>query len=226
MKKISFDTMMAASMAACALLAACSGNGDDSPRLPVVQNIVEYAGTSEGCTTFIYYAPGSDNAEELRSRGGFAADDLAQGDALLLSYTSDPADPGYITVTGVRGINNMALLQTEPAGLAGWDSEGVYLRSAWRAGQRLNLRLNLTYDSEPRRFAIIVDKTTIDDPWPVAYLFHRRGTETPNFSREYYVSCPLTPLFSRDGIEGLKLRLIDTNTSSALPEERTLTFPT
>ncbi len=47
MKKISFDTMMAASMAACALLAACSGNGDDSPRLPVVQNIVEYAGTSE-----------------------------------------------------------------------------------------------------------------------------------------------------------------------------------
>ncbi len=63
MKKISFDTMMAASMAACALLAACSGNGDDSPRLPVVQNIVEYAGTSEGCTAFIYYAPGSDNAE-------------------------------------------------------------------------------------------------------------------------------------------------------------------
>lgn len=224
MKLLSYKLIHpAAALCAVLLLAACADD-DVADRQPVLQNIVQYDGIAEGRTLFTYYAPGSGTPEVLTARGEYIFGDIEEGEALLLTYTADATATGYIYVNSGRKINNLVLLQSEPEGLEGWDSEGVYLLSAWRAGNRLNMRLNLTYDSAPRRFAIIVDKTTIDSPWSVAYLFHRRGNETPNFAREYYVSCPLTPLFDRDGIEGLRLRLLDTNTASGTPQVRTLSF--
>lgn len=224
MKLLSYKLIHpAAALCAVLLLAACADD-DVADRQPVLQNIVQYDGIAEGRTLFTYYAPGSGTPEVLTARGEYIFGDIEEGEALLLTYTADATATGYIYVNSGRKINNLVLLQSEPEGLEGWDSERVYLLSAWRAGNRLNMRLNLTYDSAPRRFAIIVDKTTIDSPWPVAYLFHRRGNETPNFAREYYVSCPLTPLFDRDGIEGLRLRLLDTNTASGTPQVRTLSF--
>ena len=225
MKLLSCNILIPPAAALCAviLLAACAGD-DVADRQPVVQNIVQYDGIAEGRTLFTYYAPGSDTPEELIARGEYIFGEVKAGEALLLAYTADATEEGYIFVNGGRQINNLALMQSGPEGLEGWDSEGVYLLSAWRAGNRLNMRLNLTYDSAPRRFAIIVDKTTIDSPWPVAYLFHRRGNETPNFAREYYVSCTLEALFSRDTVKGLRLRLIDTNTASGTPQVRTLSF--
>lgn len=215
--------VITAAISALAALAGC--RDDDGPeRQPVMQNIVEYDGVADGCTLFTFYPPESYTPEELRARAEYKFDDIAEGEAMLLAYTADPSASGYISVNGARKINNMKLLQTEPEGLAGWDSEGVYLLSAWRAGERLNMRLRLTYDSEPRRFAIIVDKTTLDDEYPVAYLYHRRGSGTPNFAREYYVSCTLSALFSHANVRGLRLRLLDTNTASGTPQVRTLTF--
>lgn len=213
----------AAALCAVLLLAACADN-DVADRQPVLQNIVQYDGIAEGRTLFTYYAPGSGTPEVLTARGEYIFGDIEEGEALLLTYTADATATGYIYVNSGRKINNLVLLQSEPEGLEGWDSEGVYLLSAWRAGNRLNMRLNLTYDSAPRRFAIIVDKTTIDEEYPMAYLYHRRGTGTPNFAREYYVSCTLEALFSRDTVKGLRLRLLDTNTASGTPQVRTLSF--
>ena len=226
LRAISAALRMTMCIALCAILLHSCSDDDNPDRLPTLQNIVEYAGVDEGLTSFHYYAPGSDTPQILFCSGQHpAVNELEPGAPILLAYTLDPAGSGRIDIISFQTINDLTLLQTEPEGLQGWNSEGVYLQSAWMAGKRLNLRLNLTYDTEPRRFAIIIDKNTINDPWPEAYLYHQRGSDIPNFSRQYYASCSLAPLYTYPDAQGLRLHILNTNTTSGTPQEQVLTFP-
>lgn len=206
-------------------LTSCRDNGTDEERTPVITDIVEYAGFADGLNSFILYPPQPGaNPITLAAPASAPLSEIKAGEAMLLAYIPASDNHTRITIRSYARINNLKLLQSSPDGLTGWDTEPVYLHSVWLAGNRLNLRVNLTYDTEPRRFAIIIDENTIQEAYPEAYLYHQRANDNSSFSSLYYASCPMDPLFSRSYIRGIRLHIFNANTPSGSPQTQILSF--
>ena len=215
-------TLLAASVIPC--LNSCRDTDTDKALLPVLNDIVELNEMDNGRTIFHLYQPDSSTPITLTCNNEIIdTTAIHVGQSLLLAYRYTNQNPttslqsGEITPTGYARITNLTLMQADKDGLYGWDSDPVYLQSIWRAGQRVNLRLTLTYDPQPRHFAIIIDKNTMNDAIPTAYLFNSRKSTSPNFTRQYYVSCNLSPIFSHTGVTALRLIVNNSNTTSGLP---------
>ena len=108
-------------------------------------------------------------------------------------------------------MNNIILGKSSHENLEWWDSYHVYLKSMGRAGNKICVRVRLTYDTNPRLFALVADETTADDPYPTAYLYHRRRSDTTNFSRQYYAAFDVSALWATPGCQGLKVRVCNSN---------------
>ena len=203
-------------------LTACRNDGPENHDI-VLQNIVELTDASQGRTTFHYYPQGA-RAPLVLTCNGEVIDttQIHLGESLMLAYKSAEGDGAASTVgSGTSGritrvsygrITNLTLLQTEAQGLDGWDADPVYVDAIWRAGSRVNMRLRLTYSGQPRRFGLIIDKSTLADPVPTAYLYNKRDNNDANFERRYYVACDLAPLFARAHVTALRIIVNDART--------------
>ena len=58
---------------------------------------------------------------------------------------------------------------------------------------------------------LVVDDATSGNPYPDAYLYHRRNDLQPNFSRQYYAAFNLAALWATPGIEGLTIYVANSN---------------
>lgn len=198
-------------LAAMALTAAgCAETGPDSHE-PTLYNIVELAKMDAGTTVFALYGQQSDTPATLTCRGE-VIDTTAvhEGNALYLSYMTHgqgPDESGEITPVGYARINNLLLQQAEMADIAGWDADCIAVESLWRAGSQVYMRLRLPYDDDPRTFALIVDKATIDSPVPDAYLYHRRAESAPTFERRYYAAVQLRNLWTHPDVTALRVHI-------------------
>ncbi len=197
------------------LLCACDDSDQDTHD-PTVYNIVELEGRDQDGTTFRYYpAPG--NTPVILQAKSQSATSLQPGDCLFMGYTvnatdnnrennpggqQDPGEaPLSITVKSMAAVLNTDVRVADPAEIQGWDAEPINLLSLWRAGEKIILRCLLTADAEPRYFGLLVDSSTLSEPVPTAYVYHRRKNPIPNYSSQYYTAFSLTPLLHPDGPE-------------------------
>lgn len=199
------------------LMPACSDNDDyaDTPRPVTLYDVVELTSSNSSAATFTLWRPDATTPVTLTARNpSVDLSGLKAGESLLLGYT--PSDgqaytSGDITVTGFGTVNNGVLQKAAPDKLAGWDADPVYLMSLWRAGDKICMRVRLTYDNEPRYFALVGDETTAGDPYPTAYLYHRRRDDRPNFSRQYYAAFDVSALWNTPTCRGLHIRVCNSN---------------
>jgi hypothetical protein len=207
------------------MLTACGEKGSDEPNVATLYDICEVAST-EGATILHLYRPDSDTPIILTaSAGALGTNAPANGTAILAAYLPAGGTPyvsDNISLLNWANITNSSLKITDNADdLDGWDKDEIYLLSAWRAGGKLCMRLQLGYSDEPRKFALIVDRATATDPVPTAYLYHARNDSgTPTFNRQYYVAFDISNLWESDKYDGLRVNI----NNSADPSLSTLTF--
>lgn len=201
--------LLAAGMA----VQGCADNDDDGAhRQATLYDIVELTSTDAAGSTFTLWRPDADEAVTLRA--GSRVSGVSAGDCLFLAYTplsGKAYTSGDITIQAQGYVNNSQLKKSTTEKLEGWDSEPVYLMSLWRAGNKICMRLRMTYDEHARLFALVADETTLDDEYPTACLFHQRINHDDNFARQYYAAFDVSALWSRPGCRGLRVRVNNSN---------------
>lgn len=213
--------MASAAMTLCMMFsaAACADNGDDTTHLPTLYDVVEFTSQNSEGTVFTLWRPDATVPVSL-STGTPAINTalVAPGESLFLAYTpldgKAYASSGRVEVVNYGTVNNAPLMAGPAEKIEGWDTEPVYLMSLWRAGDKVCMRLRMTYDSAPRVFALVMDEATAGEPYPTAYLYHRRPSEMPNFSRQYYAAFNLASLWDTPGCRGVNIRVCNSNIPS------------
>lgn len=213
-------------IASLILLTSCTEKGDDTPNPATLYDICEVAPDTDRSHVILHlYRPDSDTPVILTAQPGALGENPPEsGTSILAAYTpadNRPYTNGPVTLHSWSAINNIPIQEAKTTDdLQGWDTDPVWLLSAWRAGNKICMRLRLGYDTAPRRFALLLDPATIDDPIPTAYLYHARPTSAPTFDRQYYVAFDITPLWTLPTTDGLRIRLAN----SATPSLTTLLF--
>jgi|InofroStandDraft_1065614.scaffolds.fasta_scaffold00179_61 hypothetical protein len=208
------------------LIASCAGKGSDEPHPATLYDICEVSQADPAAPAILHlYRPDADLPVILTAQpGALGATPPDPGTSILAAYTPDDGRPytsGPVTLHRWSTINNLPLQEAKDSEeLQGWDTDPVWLLSAWRAGNKICMRLRLGYDTSPRRFALLLDPETASDPIPTAYLYHLRPTAAPTFDRQYYVAFDITPLWALPSTQGLRIRLAN----SASPSLSTLLF--
>lgn len=191
------------------ILPSCADEPQAAPS-PLLYDVVEYTSSSTSSTTFTLYSPTTHQPVTLTSTTPVNMGETKQGESLLLAYTPQSGTSytsGPVAVAYTARITNDLLKKTEPKNLVRWDAQPVWLMALWQGGNKVMLRFQIPYSTEPRSFGLIVDDSTIDSPYPTAYLANiPRTLSTPSFQRQYYAAFDLHALWSRPGCKGLKIR--------------------
>ncbi len=208
-------------VASTVVLSGCDeGKNDNDSVVATLYDVVELQEQTRGETSFLLYRPDGDEAFTLKTgREVFReSDEISPGDCVFMAYTPESGDAyrsGNIKVKAWGRVNNGALMKGSPESLAGWDADPVWLMSLWRAGGKVVVRAMLTYDSEPRVFALVVDETTVMEEYPDAYLVHQRRSDRPNFKRQYYSAFDVSALWSYASCKGLRIHVNNSNVPQA-----------
>lgn len=204
-----------------ALMAGCSeGENENRSVKATLYDVAEVVESGDGGTVFSVYRPDVAEGVTLTARGLVLGEEqeIGVGDCVFLAYVAENGvaySDGEIDVKGCGRMLNAALMQGTPESLEGWDKDGVWLQSLWRAGDKVVVRAMLSYDAEPRVFALVVDEPTLRDEWPDAYLVHRRRSEGEMFKRQFYAAFDLGALWTYEGCKGLRIHVNNSNVPEA-----------
>ena len=208
------------------MIASCAEKGSDAPHPATLYDICEVASADPASPVTLYlYQPDSDTPVTLTApAGALGATPPDPGTPILAAYipaNGQPYTDSPVTITNWAAITDIPIAEAKDTeSLDGWDTDPVYLLSAWRAGGKICMRLRLPYSAEPRRFALLTDPSTLGDPIPTAYLYHRRPSPSPTYDRQYYIAFDITTLWALPSTRGLRIRLANT----ADPSLTTLLF--
>ncbi len=208
------------------LLSACSDKGSDQPHQATLYDICEVASAENSQNPILHlYRPNANSPIILTAQPGILGNPAPEaGTVILAAYVPQNGKPytdDYITILNWAPITNIDIQQAKKTeDIIGWDSDPVWLMSAWRAGNKICMRLRLGYESEPRKFSLVIDPETINDEIPTAYLYHQRPTSAPTFDRQYYIAFNIDAIWSRQEVSGLRINIAN----SANPDLTTILF--
>ena len=199
----------------CAMVVSCNDDSDTPSERATLYDVVEFTSQSASGTVFTLWRPDATETITLTtSTPVIDASNVAAGESVFLAYipaNGKPYTSGPVGAVTYGFVNNSVVKKSTAEKLEGWDAEPIYLMSLWRAGGKICMRLRMTYDTAPRLFALVVDESTTGDEYPTAYLYHRRPSDVPNFSRQYYAAFDVTPLWATPGCKGLRVRVANSN---------------
>ena len=201
---------------------SCSRPGIDADVAMDYAEIVTYEGMRDGKSVFTFRKVDDSPLITLTSRQTFD-EDIAPGTRMLIGYTNSTNEPfvsGPVDLYMARRITQSAAVTTWEDVYDLWDIDPVWLNSMWRSGEYINLRVRLTYTTEPRLFALVLEPRTAQTEWPTFYVAHVM-TEYPDYhDREYYASFDISEFRAKEGIKGVRVVINDTNIGKQI-----FTFP-
>lgn len=199
------------------LVGACdAGGGVDGEVLMAYTDIATFRGNTApgGGAEFGVRKEGDSPEATLYASRRIGDEGLEAGTRMLIRYTTPSNEPytsGEIELRGAARITQTPVeLETDLP--EGWNTTPVYLVTAWRTGEYVNLHLRLPYSAEPRVFGLMADPTTLASAWPDVYLVHiMEGDAGATYERRYYASFDLSPVWDRPGVEGIRLHVNNSN---------------
>jgi hypothetical protein len=213
--------MMAATVAvAAAGLTACSDDSEEV-NIATLYDICDIVQADASSTVLNLYPPTSTDPVVLTGGALSGATIPDAGTSIYVAYRPQGGKAyvsDHVDILSWAAINNIALQMPEDASaLEGWDADSVEVVSYWRGGDKLYMRLRMPYSTTPRRFALLLDPTTVNDPTPTAYLYHALGDTSPTFNRQYYIAFNIAPAWTLPAATALRIRLASTPASLLLP---------
>lgn len=195
-------------------LGSCGEEGVDGPVEMTCTDMVTFTGNIGNRATFTFQKMDDSPEITLTAQSSISADGLEAGTRMLISYI--PHDnraytSGPVRLLGARAVTQSSIITEWREEYDNWDKDKVYVYSAWRTGRYLNVHMRLTYSSEPRIFCLAADPSTLESAWPDVYLVHAMDGEVDNHDRAYYASFDINDVWSRPGVEGIRVHIANSN---------------
>ena len=202
---------------------SCRQDGVDGPVDMTFTEIVTFGGSTDSGSSFSFRQVDDSPLITLTSTQKFASDDLKAGDRMLIAYQNESNSAytsGPIDLIGAAPITTGSVATTWKDDYDIWDRDKVYLYSAWRSGEYINIHVRLTYSADPRIFTIAADPATLSSPWPELYLVHVMKEPITNHDRAYYASFSIAEIWDNPATQGVKLHVANSNL-----DKQIFTFP-
>ena len=197
------------------LLSLTSCSDDEPSDTAYLYDIVKLESDSQSGSVFTLCKPGSDKIITLTARQRVDTRKVPVGNRLLLMYVPASGAEAYqsceVTAKGYGTIVNGDLTMVEGSEIEGWDNGAVYLLSAWRAGNYLNIHCRLPYQQPPRSLSLMMPEIQADATYPDVYLVDDADIDVATFERAYYASFDITTLIEDTDVKGFTLHLNNSN---------------
>lgn len=190
-------------------MGSCISNdpGDEDKYLGI--SLVTYEGTQNSVTTFTYQTL-NDSPLITYTTAWTPQQALEPGTRLLIVYGMDnlPTQGGEINLRQASLVYGGKLDWIDNA--TDWSSEPIQLNALWRTGHYINLDCLATYNNGGKReLTLSVDRATESTSCPVLYLSHENKNPDMIYDQRIYGSWNVDTLWSRPDVEGLKIKLVD-----------------
>ena len=194
------------------LMCGCGNDGEFNDSM-TLYDLVTFEGNTPKAAVFSMQKDGDSPMIELTVAGrNLDTTQVKRGQRLLMSYIPESGEPytsGTVTLRSLSLINYDSI---QIAATDRWDANSVYMTAMWRTGIYLNLECRLDYTTEQgRRFMLVADPSTVNDPVPQLYVVHDLGQLPENFTRRTYASWNMAEVWNRPGCQGVKVHIRDSN---------------
>lgn len=130
------------------------------------------------------------------------------GERFLLNYVSESGvqyKNGPITAIAYRPILNAKIIEGTKADHDSWMTEGQNIVSMWRTGNFINVYALAPYSQKPTKYELVVDKETLDDEIPQAYLIFFSDNRYESSPQAHYATFDISSVWSKPGVRGLRI---------------------
>lgn len=214
-KPKSYLRMMALLIIPFLLFQSCSDDdGIDGPVEMQLWDIVTYEGNGDGQAGSVFTFRQVDDSPLITLTSPKRLADAEPGTRMMITYVPDSGEAytsGSINLLSASRINSETAKTEWKDEYNDWDRDKVYLYSAWRSGTYINFHLRLTYSTEPRIFALVLDPATKDSEMPEFYLVHIMDEPTDYHDRVYFASFDVAGTWNEETTKGIRIHVADTN---------------
>lgn len=196
-------------------LTSCSDDeGVDGPVDMQLWDIVTYEGAQSAGSGSVFTFRQVDDSPLVTLTSDRALKEVDKGTRMVIRYVPESGKPyvsGNINLISAARINQGPAEKEWKDEYSKWDRDKVFLYSAWRTGSYVNFYLRLTYSTEPRVFALVLDPATAESEIPEFYLVHIMSEPTDYHDRAYFASFDIGEIWARDGVSAVKIHVANTN---------------
>ncbi len=195
-------------------LAGCQDNGGPRNHEIMYSDIVSVESASDADGTTFTMQRYDDSPLITYTASNWVAPEKYVGQRVQIYYytqTGQPYAPGPIRLRGVNSINNGDVNTDGDPFEPAWDADAVWLNAIWRTGKYLNLRLRVSYSSEPRYFSLVADAATLSDEQPQLYLVHNLNGQPGSYLSEIYSSFDISAVWNQPSCRSVCVHINDLN---------------
>lgn len=199
---------------------ACMSDDNDSPTIDdtTMCDIVSFVGnpqSNNNRSVFQFQKEGDSRLTTLRANN-IALDTTSTkvNTRVMLYYTPESGMHNVddnVTVKSIAQVFNDSVRTGDVTKLPDWDYNPIYVNAIWRSGTYLNINCGLTYSYEPSAFMLMVDATTVDNPYPDLYLTYHKGDDRESFFKNFYASIDISRIWNKSTCKGFTLHVNDSN---------------
>lgn len=130
------------------------------------------------------------------------------GDRFLLNYIPESGiqyKSGPITAIAYRPILNAKIIEGTQAEHNSWITEAQDIVSMWRTGDFINVYALAPYSQKPAKYELVVDKATLEDEIPQAYLIFLSDNKYESAPQAHYATFDISSVWNKPGVRGLRI---------------------
>lgn len=130
------------------------------------------------------------------------------GQRFLLAYRPNsgvPYQSGPATAYAYRRIPNIKMTVGTAAENQSWMSEEIRILELWRTGEWVNLNCTAPMVNNYKKLALVVDKTTLDDEMPTAYLLFLSDNSTEAVEQQLVATFDISEIWNDSKYKGLTI---------------------
>lgn len=202
-----FLSIICISALAVGFTACNSEDGPDGPTAGSFLDIVTVESAGSAGSTFTFRSLNDSPEITLTTDQFFEDVSIKSGTRILLNYIPESGkqfESGPVRVIGFTRCLGPEITVAKTSNASEWSSSPVYLAAMWRSGEWLNLQMVLQMNSNPRRFALVLDPATEDSDEPELHIVFVPDVNV-NFSSAAYASYNISSLWEKPEVEAIKV---------------------
>lgn len=202
-------------------MTSCNNGGDDTPDV-YTDFMTLVSQTDNGCTLSVQRDMNS--APVTYTSTQKFGDKVKVGDRVVVAYTMDdgrsPYTSGPIRMLAYQLAVNGVIEWGSSSENDSWKTNSIQATAIWMTGNYLNFNILGCYVTEPKRFAVIADDSTMDDAMPTCYVIFLSDNEGMGSWKNFYASIDMSMIWNNMEYDGFILKYANDYNA----QNQTLTF--
>lgn len=229
MKKFKLTNLISAILAVITIglvTVSCNSNSSTPGGFPdnMQTDFATLVSTSNDGTIFTLRKSGDSPLVTLSAAVKVDESVIKVGSRVIISYVPSGGqgvyESGPITLYGLAGVFNAAITKEPMTTIDSWQSQRLKMMMISRSGQYLDIWAELEYKTEPQRFVLAVDESTVDNDFPEVYLVFSSDMTSIGTPRQFYASFDLSSVWDLESCKGLVIHYNDTAGNKTLKLEK------